>query len=439
MYVLTWQAWRSDRLALAVVTCGLAFPPLAACSLVMTIDSPFLCCWVWALVFGYRAMIDGRAWAWPVAGSLVALGVLAKYTMALWLVSAALFLVFTPTHRRLLKRPGFWVLAAVAGLSALPVLYWNSQHDWVTFRHVAGQAGVDPSRTTGVRWYGLFAYVGGQFALLLGFWFVAWIAAVIRFRPRAGVPGGLRYLWWMSVPTFVVFAASSVRAKGQLNWPVAAYVSGAVLVAGWLSEVLRSNQPATRRAARWGFALAVALGACVTVLTHDTRLGTAIVAPVVEPRSVLSTRALDPAARLKGWRHLGSELDALRRQLAEAEGRDPVLVGLRWDLPGLLGFYSAGRPQGYSIGLVLGVDRHSQNDLWHPNPTGDPETFRGRTFLVVGAWDSSATLAPAFDSVESPREVVYFENGRPLARWFVCVGHGFRGFPPEWSPSAARH
>ena len=186
LYVLTFQTFRSDRLALGVVLVALSLPAFTACSLVMTIDAPFLCCWTWALVFGRWAMVDGKAWAWPVAGVLVALGILAKYTMALWLVSAGLFVLFTPTRRGLLWRPGFWVMALVAALSAVPILYWNSQHDWVSFRHVAVQAGVAESKkASGIRWFGPLEYVGGQLVVLLGYWFVCWVGALVRYSAAA--------------------------------------------------------------------------------------------------------------------------------------------------------------------------------------------------------------------------------------------------------------
>jgi hypothetical protein len=442
LYVLTWQTYRNDRLAFGIVVCAVTFPAVTAASLLMTIDSPFLCSWVWALVFGRSALVDGHWWAWPAAGAFVALGILAKYTMALWLVSAALFVLSSPSHRRMLLRPGFWVMCLTAGLSALPILYWNAEHDWVTFRHVAVQAGVQADERE-VRWLGPVEYVAGQFLLLLGFWFVAWVLAVIRFRPRAGAPAGLSYLWWMSVPTFVLFAMSTLRARGQLNWPVAAYLSGAVLVAGWLVEALRSDRG---RAVRRAFGLSVCLGALVTVLMHDTRLLTAPVcrlAPawLFPPDSTdrpTPLRAIDPAARLKGARFLGTELDRLRAELGRADGSDPVLAGMRWDIPGLVGFYSAGRPHAYSVGLTVGADRHSQYDLWRPNPVDDPDAFRGRTFLIVAGWDAGPSLVPAFDDVSPPVEIVYRENGRALARWYVCVCRGFRGFDRAVNDAEAR-
>lgn len=431
LYVLTWQTYRSDRLALWVVVGALSMVAFAACSLIMTIDPPFLCCWAWALVFGRWAMIDGKPWAWPAAGVLVAVGVLAKPTMALWLCSAGLFVLFTPTHRGLLARRGFWLMALAAGLSALPILYWNSQHDWVTFRHVAVQAGVAETRkAVGIRWQGPLEFAGGQFALLHGYWFVVWVLAVVRYRPRHETSIGVQYLWWMSVPTFAVFGVSSLLKPGQINWPVSAYLSGAVLVAGWLTEAV------SRLTAKWArrfLIAALASGFLATLLAHNTGLVTPLLAGFVPEETTENrtpARVIDPAARLKGWRHLGAELDKVRAEVRDADGADPVLAGLRWDVPGLLGVYTEGHPQAYSLGLVLRYDRHSQYDLWHPNPDADAQAFRGRTFLVVAPGDPRAALAPAFESVGPPQEVVYRENGRPLAIWYVCACRGYRGIDP---------
>ena len=63
----------------------------------------------------------------------------------------------------------------------------------------------------------------------------------------------------------------------------------------------------------------------------------------------------------------------------EAEGTEPVIAAASWTLPGELAFYCRGNPVVYSVGLILG-DRHSQYDLWRPNPVEDSALFVGRTF-----------------------------------------------------------
>ena len=114
----------------------------------------------------------------------------------------------------------------------------------MTVRHVGWQAGVE--QRAAWRWFGPLAFVGEQFALLLGVWFAAWAAAVWAYRPWRTADAGLRYLWWLSVPTFALFLAASLRTTGQLNWAVTTYLSGGVLAAGWLVERLRTSRAARR-------------------------------------------------------------------------------------------------------------------------------------------------------------------------------------------------
>jgi hypothetical protein len=105
-----------------------------------------------------------------------------------------------------------------------------------------------------------------------------------------------------------------------------------------------------------------------------------------------------------------------------------VLATANWTLPGELAFYCEGQPTVYSLGLALG-DRHSQYDLWRPNPVYDSEPFAGRTFVFVG--EVTPDLREAFDWVETPGIVTYVECGQPIARWTVTVCRRFRGFPPQ--------
>ena len=124
-------------------------------------------------------------------------------------------------------------------------------------------------------------------------------------------------------------------------------------------------------------------------------------------------------------------MDAVRERL-RGEGREPILAGVNWALPGELGVYCAGHPPVYSIGLAQG-DRHSQYDFWD-GPVDSPEAFRGKTFIVIGAM--SHTSLVAFARLEPTREIVYVEEGRPLAAWSLTVCHGLTEFP---KPTEASH
>src|SRR5262249_31012416 len=148
---------------------ALSMPAFSLTRTLMTIDAPYTCCWAWALVLGHRAFFHDSRWAWPLLGCILGLGVLAKYTMALWIPSAILFLFCTKEYRPALTRPGFWWACAIAAVFCLPIVWWNWRNDWVTFRHVGGLAGVaTASNKPFVSWLGPLRYVAGQFGLLLG-------------------------------------------------------------------------------------------------------------------------------------------------------------------------------------------------------------------------------------------------------------------------------
>src|SRR5205807_7358072 len=125
---------------------------------------------------------EGSRPAWCIAGVLVGLGVLFKYTMVLWLPSLALFLLCSRQYRPALRARGWWTLVALAGLSAVPIVVWNWHHDWVSVRHVTGLAGLRQEEPR-IDWLGPMKLLAVQCALWLVFWFVVWVRAMLRFAP----------------------------------------------------------------------------------------------------------------------------------------------------------------------------------------------------------------------------------------------------------------
>jgi hypothetical protein len=347
--------------------------------------------------------------------------------MAAFVPSVGLFLLTSPEHRRQLWRPGFWVMCVVGGLGALPILVWNVQNGWVTFHHVNSLAGMKQDNP--IHWFGPFAYVGGQFALLLGFWFVAWASAMIVHRPWRETDAGMRYLWWTSMPMFGVFLAFSFKTGGgELNWPVTAYLSGLVLATAWLARQLNSPVLAWRRLSQVSLGLSCLLGLLLTLAVHRSDLFRPVLLSVsgpASPQRPFPLRRFDPSCRLKGWRDLASEIDRVRQRVRRG-GNEPIVAATSWAIPGEVGFYCDGHPTVYNIGRVQG-DRHSQYDLWRPNPLADPEAFRGRTFLIVGP--VSPAILAGFEKTVSIQTIYHVEAGQPIGGWSITVCKGFKGFP----------
>jgi 4-amino-4-deoxy-L-arabinose transferase-like glycosyltransferase len=429
LYILTLQSFGSEPLATMVVAGALTVPAISLSRTLMTIDAPYACCWGWALVIGHRAIFKGSSWAWPVLGLVVGAGILAKYTMILWLASAGLFLICVPEYRRILTQPGFWIMVSIAAICCLPILWWNVHTGWVGLRHVEGQAGVAHEATAVVRWTGPLQYVGGQFALLFGIWFAIWAVAMIRSLPLKDLDPERRFLWFMSVPQFLLFAVFSLRTEVQINWPVTCYLSGMVLAAPWL---VGKCKEATRRRRGWyvgSMATSAILGVAAVVFILDIEPFRPLLARLAGPPTELNAlpiRRYDPTCRLRGWHFLGKRVDEICSDL-QRDGDEPIIAASRWTMASELAFYCKGHPSVYSVGTAL-WDRQSQLDIWRPNPVYDADEFLGKTFVFVDVGRVPPQIESAFDHIEKTQSIVYSENDVPLVIWDVTICHGFHGF-----------
>ncbi len=429
-YVLAAGVFRSPRLGLAVVGCAATLPLVRAGAVLMTIDPPFLACWCWSLVCVLRAVETGRTRWWAGAGVLTAVGVLAKYTMALFPAAVVGFLLF---HRRgEFRKPGVWLLLAGAVVGWIPVVAWNAGHDWVSFRHVFGQVGVSGDKASG-----LTMFLGGQLGMLFGFWLVAFLAAGWKFRPNREADNGIRLLWWVSIPVWFLFAIASFVKSGQANWPAPAYLGGLVLAVAWTREQLAGRRSRLVAAC---LALSTLGGFAVIVGVHFPDTVRPIIAKFAKQPTEADpfpVRKMDLTARISGWKQLAAEVDVVRARVRSEIGCEPVVAGTHWTVPGVLGFYCSDHPNVHAIGVANRSDRHSQYDVWRPNPMADAQEFRGQTFVIVG--DIGLDVANSFERLEQPLRVVHAPNGVPISGWAIWVGHGFRGFGRVLPPPIGSH
>jgi 4-amino-4-deoxy-L-arabinose transferase-like glycosyltransferase len=425
VYRLTQLIYRSGSLAFATMAVVSILPATTAGGVLMTIDAPFICLWTWSIIAGHRALFGGSVMAWPALGLLLGFGILAKYTMLLWPFSAVLFCLATPDFRRVLLLPGLWSCAAVAAICCLPILIWNIQHDWISLKHVAGQAGAVEQKSL-VRLLGPLEYLAGQLGVGVVVWTVVWMLGVWRHRPGVETQPQKLYLWWLSVPTFLLFWAVSVRVSVPANWPIAGFVSGLVLASDWFSDAVQHSRFA-RRAAILGCVVAV----LASMAALDSRPLIPVMVPIVKHDRV---RAWDPTCRLRGWKWLAGRVDEVRDEIFRKELMEPVLATDRWNVAGEVGFYARGKPHVLSVGRPTG-DRYSQYDLWRPNPIDDAQAYLGRTFVLVG--EPKDEYPDAFERIEPPIKYEYRERGELVAWWWIQVGYGYKGFPV--SVKSGRH
>jgi 4-amino-4-deoxy-L-arabinose transferase-like glycosyltransferase len=120
---------------------------------------PFVTAMAWALV-RLAESHDGR-W-WLAAGVFAGLALLSKLTVVLLLPAVIGFMLVPDWRGRWLRSPYPWAAVLIALLLFLPVVIWNMQHDWASFRFQAVRA-TAPHQWS-LRTFGEF--IGLQFGLV---------------------------------------------------------------------------------------------------------------------------------------------------------------------------------------------------------------------------------------------------------------------------------
>ena len=92
---------------------------------------PFAVAMIWALV--RLAESNDPRW-WLAAGLFAGLALLSKFTVVMWLPAVAAFALVPDWRWRWLRSPYPYLAVLIALVLFSPVLIWNAQHDWASFR-----------------------------------------------------------------------------------------------------------------------------------------------------------------------------------------------------------------------------------------------------------------------------------------------------------------
>lgn len=149
---------------------------------------------------------------WIVAGLLVGLAALSKYHGLVFAAGAFGFLLSSPQGRAALHKPGPWLAVLAAAIVFSPVLIWNAQHAWVSFRFQGSRAG--GHHFGGRLFLSLFV---AQIALLMPW--AAWPLAqgAIVARPHRDMSA--RFLLWLGLPMLLFFMFVPLWSDGgMVQW-----------------------------------------------------------------------------------------------------------------------------------------------------------------------------------------------------------------------------
>lgn len=380
-----------SRLALLSSVLPNFFIGSAINSLLMTTDAPFLFFWSISVMLIYLAVERNSLKLWISVGIFAGLSFLSKYP-AVFLFPLTLLYMFLMRREVLFSvRPYLSLIPAF--LLSLPVLIWNLEHNFVSFKHVSSLANKSahfpdiPS---------FLEFLGGQVVLLSLFPFLFLLHGWwLSFRER---DRRLVFLTTYSLPVVLFFLILSLRKEVYANWSGFAYFTGSILAVYSMARVWKRR--------KLPVVLSVIFSLFLFILLHFT--------PLVDRlglRDLLPPNK-DPVKIMIGWEELGREVSGFYT------GKE-LIFSSAYQISAELAFYVEGNPRTF----VYHTGRMTQYYLWRGRLTD----FKGRDAIFVSYGGLPKGIKKSFASFEYLKRVEVLWRGEVVRRFDIYRLKGFGG------------
>src|SRR6516164_190425 len=373
-----------------------SLPGVSVSAFIISTDAPLVLFWAAALYAFVRAREQG-GWGWWFAVGLAAgLGLLSKYAMAYWIISALGFVLGFRDERRHL-RP----LLGAIGLDLLiysPNFWWNWSSGFVSYLHTRDNAALNASLFHPDAFLEFFASQFGVFGPLL-FAGLIWLIAT----PRALSEPRARLLAAFALPTLTMMIAVSLLSRAHANWAAPTYVSAIVLVVAW----------ALQRGWRWLIVFSIALHLAAAGLLFTGREALAAFGLDLPAQ-------YDPLRRLRGWHNLGSQVGAII-----AAHPDLALFADDREVLAALIYYIRPHP----LDAVKWQVTSRIQDQWDLT-NGLGKRIGGR-FLLVSEHELVEEMRPSFAEIGRLQPVVITLGPGETHTYVLYVARGFKGYSPR--------
>jgi 4-amino-4-deoxy-L-arabinose transferase-like glycosyltransferase len=380
---------------------------------------PFATAMVWALVRLNES--DDARW-WLAAGVFAGLALLSKFTAVMLIPAVAAFMLIPRWRRRWLLSPYPWAAALIAVVLFLPVLIWNAEHDWASFRFQWARAAA--AHELSLRTLGDF--IGLQFGLV-GFFLLPVVLSGLALTAwrgyRRGDPVAILLSTAVIVP-FGYFFWKSLSLRVGDTWPMFIWPVGFAAAAINIAMLPREGFPAwmIRSTISWAYA-AVASGIVFVVLVFFYYVAT--------PWNFIGR--IDPVGGEAGYEQVAARAQAELQKIgatwiATTDYRTYAM--LRWYFNGRVpviqinerGRFLGFRDPGISLikghtGLYVGREPDNINPLWAATTA-----IREPLERVDRSWRGNMMDTYALEKLTGWTPELSPPPDSPLYRWRVLAG-----------------
>ena len=217
--------------------------------------------WMAAILCLWRARETGRLVWWIALGAIGALGLYAKFAMAVLLLTAAATILIDPKLRRQIAGPGPWAGLIVFAVGVAPLVHWLLATDFQVLVYVEDRLGSKKAGTIGLF---LLKQAGSALGLLLILGWALRGATVADGRPDKAGAGrdAIRFLVVMlAAPLLLTIIGAAVMGSGLRG----AWGSQMLSLAGLVTVALAADRIGSREIGRIARASGTVLAATALV------------------------------------------------------------------------------------------------------------------------------------------------------------------------------
>jgi 4-amino-4-deoxy-L-arabinose transferase-like glycosyltransferase len=199
-------------------------------------DGPLLLLGLLVVLALQRILQEGSLRHWLLLGFWLGLAGLSKYTAVALIITVVLALMFSKQWRQL-RTPGPWLALLIGLLLITPVLYWNYQHDWISFLYQIHHG------TAKLDWQFKRVLISQAGQLLVygpGLYLFGMIAAVSGLRKFKTLgeqnARGVMLLLSLALPLLLLFGWNSGYEMTLPHWTSLCWVALSPLAARWILQ-----------------------------------------------------------------------------------------------------------------------------------------------------------------------------------------------------------
>ncbi len=359
-------------------------------------------------------------------GLFAGLAMLSKYSGIFLWVGMGLFILFF--NRKQLRNPYLYLALLISAICCIPILYWNIQNDFISFRFHGERVG-----SGAINFSTFETELAGEFFYNNPVIFVLSIIAVIAAAKQSlQVDKSVqRLILCISLPMIVVFWAFSLTRPTLPHWNAPAYVMLILLTSIWLRD---RNSDFEQLPHSITAAIAVLL---LTLVIGVAEIKTGFIPLDKHTKPEMLGRD-DFTLDMYGWRQLGKKFADFREEKIE-EGlmqAEDGIVANQWFPLAHLDYYVA-RPLDMRA-MALGQPEYIHKYLWINKKRKGFHLGENYWFLTDSRYykDPKTTYRWYFKDIELVGTIEIERCGKPAKNVFVYICKKLKSepkisFPPE--------